>query len=122
MLACCHESLKHQSLQIAEGSACTVVVAAGGYPGGYAKGTPMQVKTPQDEDGVYIFHAGTSRGEDGQLKTSGGRVIAATATGKDLREAVDKAYQGVGMIQFEGMQYRKDIAHRALKQDVKAGR
>jgi phosphoribosylamine-glycine ligase len=61
-----------------------------------------------------LFHAGTSF-SDNTLKTSGGRVIASTATAPTLEEAVAKAYKGVECIQFEGMQYRKDIAGRALK-------
>ncbi|KAK3717244.1 Bifunctional purine biosynthetic protein ADE1 [Vermiconidia calcicola] len=114
MQACCKGSLASQSLSIAPLSACTVVVAAGGYPGSYAKGTVMEVNEPT-QDGMYLFHAGTNLGSDGVLKTSGGRVIAATATGATLREAVDRAYEGVRMISFEGMQYRKDIAYRALR-------
>lgn len=113
MLAACDGDLASQALSISSLSACTVVVAAAGYPGSYPKNTPMQVEEPQ-EAGMYIFHAGTSIGSDGQLKTSGGRVIAATATGATLREAVDRAYKGTKLIQFEGMQFRKDIAHRAL--------
>lgn len=62
-----------------------------------------------------LFHAGTSfdKAED-TLKTSGGRVIASTATAATLEEAVAKAYKGVECIHFEGMQFRKDIAGRAL--------
>jgi phosphoribosylamine-glycine ligase len=63
---------------------------------------------------VVLFHAGTSF-SDNTLKTSGGRVIASTATAPTLEEAVAKAYKGVECIHFEGMQYRKDIAGRALK-------
>lgn len=114
MLACCDGTLASQKLSIAELSACTVVVAAGGYPNSYKRGTPMQVGKPA-EDGVYLFHAGTTISKEGQLKTSGGRVIAATATGKTLREAVDRAYKGVSLIEFEGMQFRRDIAKRALR-------
>jgi phosphoribosylamine-glycine ligase len=114
MQAACNGGLASQKLDIADAHACTVVVAAGGYPGSYAKGTPMTVQQPE-QDGMYIFHAGTGLDAEGQLKTSGGRVIAATATGKTLKEAVDRTYEGVKLIQFEGMQYRKDIAHRALK-------
>lgn len=114
MLACCDGTLSTKTMSIAPLSACTVVVAAGGYPGSYAKGTKMQVQEPTVE-GVYLFHAGTAKGGDGVLKTSGGRVIAATATGQTLKDAVAKAYKGVELIQFEGMQYRKDIAYRALK-------
>jgi phosphoribosylamine-glycine ligase len=65
---------------------------------------------------VVLFHAGTSFSDaDKSLKTSGGRVIASTATAPTLEEAVAKAYKGVECIHFEGMQFRKDIAGRALK-------
>ncbi|KXT01864.1 hypothetical protein AC578_2161 [Pseudocercospora eumusae] len=114
MLACTDGTLSSQKLEVLPESACTVVVAAGGYPGSYAKGTPMEVATPNEKDGIYYFHAGTAL-KDGQLKTSGGRVIAATAVGETLRDAVNKAYEGVKGIKFEGMQYRSDIAHRALR-------
>lgn len=88
------------------------MVAAGGYPGSYAKGTVMTLdQVPED---VVLFHAGTSF-SDNTLKTSGGRVIASTATAATLEEAVAKAYKGVECIHFEGMQFRKDIAGRALK-------
>ena len=114
MVACCEGTLSTKRLDVASLSACTVVVAAGGYPGSYAKGTPMTVKAPREDDDMYVFHAGTTYKND-QLVTSGGRVIAATATGKTLREAVDKAYVGVKGIDFEGMQYRRDVAARALR-------
>ena len=113
MLACCNGTLASQTISIAESSACTVVVAAGGYPGSYLKGTPMDIEQPK-EDGMFLFHAGTTL-KDGQLKTSGGRVIAATAVGRTLQEAVDRAYKGVSLIEFEGLQYRTDIAQRALR-------
>ena len=63
-----------------------------------------------------LFHAGTSFSkEENTLKTAGGRVIASTATAATLEEAVAKAYKGVECIHFDGMQFRKDIAGRALK-------
>jgi phosphoribosylamine--glycine ligase/phosphoribosylformylglycinamidine cyclo-ligase len=74
----------------------------------------MKVADANEAEGSNYFHAGTAL-QNGQLKTSGGRVIAATATGETLKEAVGKAYKAVQGIQFEGMQYRKDIAYRALK-------
>ncbi len=114
MVACCDGTLASHTLSIWPLSACTVVVAAAGYPGSYPKGTPMTVEEPKRED-MYIFHAGTSVSGEGELKTNGGRVIAATATGKTLRDAVDRAYRGVKLIRFEGMQYRRDIAYRALR-------
>lgn len=114
MVACTEGTLSAKSLDLASSSACTVVVAAGGYPGSYPKGTPMEVQDAHEEAGLYYFQAGTTH-KDGKLVTSGGRVIAATATGGTLRDAVDNAYKGVQGIKFEGMQYRKDIAHRALR-------
>lgn len=114
MLACTDGTLASKKIEAAPRSACTVVVAAGGYPGSYPKGTPMQVDEVDEGDGMYVFHAGTSI-KHGKLVTSGGRVVAATATGSSLKEAVDKAYRGVRGIRFDGMQYRKDIAHRALR-------
>ena len=92
----------------------TVVVAAPGYPESYPKNIPMQVgESPKD---ITIFHAGTKLAGD-QLVSSGGRVIAATAVGDSLQAAVDKAYEGVKLINFDGMYYRKDIAHRAFRKE-----
>ncbi|KAH8724787.1 phosphoribosylglycinamide synthetase [Phaeosphaeriaceae sp. PMI808] len=114
MVACAKGSLKDIEVRVSGRSAATVVVAAGGYPAGYKKGTVMRVDDTPDD--VVLFHAGTSYDEsDKTLKTSGGRVIASTATADTLEEAVAKAYKGVDCIHFEGMQYRKDIAGRALK-------
>lgn len=113
MYACTNQSLSTLPITISSESAATVVVAAGGYPGSYAKGTPMTVASSLPEN-VTIFHAGTSLKDD-VLRTSGGRVIASTATGPNLKAAVDRAYEGVKCIQFEGMQYRKDIAAKGLQ-------
>lgn len=112
MVACADGNLSSVDVKVSSRSAATVVVAAGGYPGSYAKGTPMQLD-PVPADTV-LFHAGTSMA-NGQLRTSGGRVIASTATAPTLEEAVAKAYKGVECIHFEGMQFRKDIAGRALR-------
>ncbi len=64
--------------------------------------------------GVEVFHAGTSL-QDGRIYTAGGRVLGVTARGADLQEAVQRAYEAAGKIRFEGMHYRKDIAHRGLR-------
>jgi phosphoribosylamine--glycine ligase/phosphoribosylformylglycinamidine cyclo-ligase len=72
----------------------------------------MQVGSPPAD--TNIFHAGTTI-KNGQLETSGGRVIAAQAVAENLEQAVKKAYEGIGFINFDKMYYRKDIAHRALK-------
>lgn len=115
MLACAKGYLSSVDLKIQPKFSATVVVAAGGYPNSYAKGTPMTVGTPEAGSGITIFHAGTKLvGE--QLQTSGGRVIAANAVGSSLEEAVKKAYEeGIKLISFDKMFYRKDIAHRAFR-------
>ncbi|KAK3062940.1 Bifunctional purine biosynthetic protein ade1, partial [Coniosporium uncinatum] len=100
MWACAEGQLGSVGLRISEKSAATVVVAAGGYPGSYKKAIEMQI-IPVPED-VVLFHAGTAV-KDGKLRTSGGRVIASTASAGTLKEAVNKAYEGVDAIQFEGM-------------------
>jgi phosphoribosylamine--glycine ligase/phosphoribosylformylglycinamidine cyclo-ligase len=89
-----------------------VVACAEGYPGSYAKNRPITLqKVPAD---TFIFHAGTDR-DDKQVLSTGGRVIAATSTAATLEEAVSKAYKGMDTIKFQGMHFRKDIAHRAFK-------
>jgi len=116
MLACAEGQLKEMDLRVRKASAATVVVAAAGYPEGYKKGTPMRLdRTPED---VVLFHAGTTLDEKESppvLRTSGGRVIASTATATKLEDAIKKAYEGVNCIHFDGMQYRRDIGARALR-------
>jgi phosphoribosylamine--glycine ligase/phosphoribosylformylglycinamidine cyclo-ligase len=113
MLACAEGRLANVELKVSEKSAATVVIAAGGYPDSYKKGTEM-TNTPTPED-VVLFHAGTTTSADGKLVTSGGRVIASSAVAGDLKTAIAKAYEGVSSVKFEGMQYRKDIGARALR-------
>ncbi|KAF2756009.1 phosphoribosylamine-glycine ligase [Pseudovirgaria hyperparasitica] len=112
MLASAEGRLNEVPIVVSHRSAATVVVAAGGYPGSYGKG--FDIKLDSVTADTVIFHAGTNF-IDGVLKTSGGRVIAATGVADTLEEAVRKAYEGVGSIHFDKMQYRKDIAARALK-------
>jgi phosphoribosylamine--glycine ligase len=93
-----------------------VVLASGGYPGSYQTGKLISgLADAAVFPGVKVFHAGTAK-RDGQYYTAGGRVLNVTARAADLETAVERAYQAVGKIQFEGMHYRKDIAARALKQ------
>lgn len=114
MLACANGYLDNINITVEPKFSATVVLAAGGYPGSYAKGTPMAVATPPA--GSTIFHAGTVL--DGtQLKTSGGRVIAINSVSDSLRSAVDASYAALAsnVISFEGAFFRKDIAHRAFR-------
>ncbi len=95
--------------------AVCVVMSSGGYPGAFEVGTP--ISGIEDADrlfGVKVFHAGTTR-RDGAYYTSGGRVLGVTARGSDLPQAVERAYDAVMKIRFDGMHYRKDIAARGLK-------
>lgn len=112
MVACTEGWLDALSVKVDQKYSATVVVVAGGYPGPYPKGTPMVVDTPPAD--TVIFHAGTAI-KNGQLQTSGGRVIASQAVAENLEQAVAKAYKGVECIHFDKMFYRKDIAHRAFK-------
>jgi len=112
LVACAEGKLKDVDLRVADKAAATVVVAAGGYPESYKKGTEMKLRLiPKD---VILFHAGTTL-DNGILRTSGGRVIASTAMASTLEDAIKAAYDGVRCIEFEGMQYRNDIGTRALK-------
>lgn len=93
-----------------QGASACVVMTSGGYPGHYDTGKRIVGLTEAGSlPGVAVFHAGTKRsGED--FVTSGGRVLGVTATGDSLEQAVQKAYEAVGKIHFEGAHYRKDIA------------
>ncbi len=93
-----------------------VVLAAGGYPGSYKKGLTIQGINDVPEEGMKVFHAGTAH-ENGEIVTSGGRVLCVTALGSTIAEAQKRAYAGVDKIHFEGMQFRRDIGYRALRGD-----
>ena len=104
------------SVKMRPGASACVIAASGGYPGKYTSGKPIHgISTPPPED-VVVFHSGTAT-KNGHLVTAGGRVLAITAVAPDLRTALDKAYAEITNISFEGMQYRRDIGHRALSQE-----
>jgi phosphoribosylamine--glycine ligase len=90
----------------------SVVMASGGYPGGYETGKTIY-GIDRAAPGVLIFHAGTAFGSDGEIVTSGGRVLAALSSGRTFSEAREGAYAAVAKIEFEGAIYRSDIAARA---------
>ena len=95
------------------GASVCVIAASGGYPGKYAAGRPIHGLPDQPGENVVVFHSGTAV-KDGQIVTAGGRVLAITAMAPDLRTALDLAYAQLAKISFEGMQFRRDIGHRAL--------
>ncbi|OGT90591.1 MAG: phosphoribosylamine--glycine ligase [Gammaproteobacteria bacterium RIFOXYD12_FULL_61_37] len=93
-----------------------IVMAAGGYPGEYAKGLPITGLPRQEQEGVKLFHAGTTE-RDGQAVTSGGRVLCATALGATVGEAQTKAYTLAGKVRWDGVFYRRDIGYRAIERE-----
>lgn len=92
-------------------AAVCVILASGGYPGSYPKGLPIEGLDKVERS--LVFHAGTAL-QDGQLVTSGGRVLGVTALGDDLAAARAQAYADAERIRFEGRHYRTDIAGKAL--------
>ena len=93
-----------------------VVLAAGGYPADYAKGDVINGLDVADSDSGKVFHAGTAL-KDGQVTTSGGRVLCATALGNSVREAQQGAYRLAEQISWNGCFYRKDIGYRAIARE-----
>jgi phosphoribosylamine--glycine ligase len=93
-------------------AAVCVVMASRGYPERYRTGLPIDgIAEAEAKSGVVVFHAGTAL-RDGRLVTAGGRVLGVTAVADDVAGAIDRAYQAVGRIRFDGMHFRKDIGRR----------
>jgi phosphoribosylamine--glycine ligase len=91
-----------------------VVMAAGGYPGDYRKGDTISgIERVAGQDDLVVFHAGTASRE-GRLVTAGGRVLGVTARGATVQAAIDRAYEGVAAISWEGVHFRTDIGAKAL--------
>lgn len=99
-------------------TALGVVLAAAGYPDAPRRGDLIE-RLPESGDDYHVFHAGTEL-TDGQVITSGGRVLCVTALGHNVRTAQRRAYEIAGAIRFDGMQLRRDIGHRAI--DGRTGR
>jgi len=113
--ACAEGRLSETELRWKPGASACVVAASQGYPGSYTVGHPIRgLEAAAEVPGVVVYHAGTSI-DDGVYRTAGGRVLGVTATGPDLEAALRSAYDAIGRISFEGMVYRRDIGHRALK-------
>jgi phosphoribosylamine--glycine ligase len=107
-------TLAHVELKWSSQASVCVVMASGGYPGSYAKGKPiLGLAEAAMLPNVKVFHAGTAKSGD-QIVTNGGRVLGATALGKDLKSAQAAAYTAVEKIHFDGAHFRRDIAAKAL--------
>ena len=105
--------LREEDVAVVKDVAATVIVASGGYPGAYEKGKAIAGLGDAADSGAIVFHCGTKRDGDAVV-TAGGRALSVTGLGATLREAVDRAYAGVSKISFDGMFFRRDIAHRAF--------
>ncbi len=96
------------------GAAVSVVAASKGYPGKYEKGCAIKgLDKVAALDDVIVFHAGTAKEKD-KTVTAGGRVLAVTALGISVANAIKRAYDAMGLIHFSGMQYRRDIGYKAV--------
>lgn len=100
------------NLEIDERTVATVMLVSGGYPEAYEKN--KEIHNLDKVSDCIVFHAGTKLDND-KILTSGGRVLAVTAYGKDLKEALDKCYKNASIISFDKMYYRKDIGFDLLK-------
>ena len=111
MQATTNGTLASTEVKFSKGAACCVIMASKGYPESYDKG--FEIKADDDFD-ACMYVAGAKL-QDDKLLTNGGRVLGITATGDNLKEAIDKAYDAVNKVHFDNAFYRKDIGQRALK-------
>lgn len=107
--------LKTTQIQFKKKSAVAVVLASGGYPGSYEKGKVINgLNNPDLNKNYILFHAGTRKNGD-LFVTNGGRVLNVVAIDNSIPQAIERVYEGVNKISFEGMHYRKDIGKKGLK-------
>lgn len=115
LLACAHGTLAQAPAPVwRDEAAICVVLAADGYPESPVSGSIIRGAEQDFGDGVVVFHAGTSRDDDGTLRAAGGRVLNVCARGATLKEARDKAYAAIAKIDWPGGFHRTDIGWRAL--------
>jgi phosphoribosylamine--glycine ligase len=113
--ACIDGRLEETELRWSRGASACVVASSSGYPGSYKTGLPIiGLADAARVPGVQVFHSGSSRTGD-QVLTGGGRVLGVTAAAVSLEEALGRAYEAMELIHFDGMYYRRDIGHRALR-------
>jgi len=115
LLAGATGQLANTTLDWSPDPSVAIVLAAAGYPGKPTTGDAITGIDAAEALGAKVFHAGTRLDADGNLLTSGGRVLAVTASGPTLPEAIENAYRAAAPIHFQGMQFRKDIGKKGLK-------
>ncbi len=112
--ACARGALTQDSIEWHDKAAVCVVMASGGYPGSFKKGLPISgLDDAAQLDDLVVFHAGTVFNA-GAVVNNGGRVLGVTALGNDVAAAIERAYQGVAIINWQDVHYRKDIGRKAL--------
>ena len=115
-IAACNGELAGQEIDFDPRAAVGVVLAAGGYPGSYPKGDVISGLATNKAEDRKTFHAGTAL-KDGDVVTAGGRVLCATALGESVTSAQKAAYELLNQISWEGVEYRTDIAYRAIARE-----
>lgn len=113
VLASLNGRLEQLDITWSDEAAVCVIMASEGYPASYPKGRVIEGLAKAEAQGALVFHAGTAE-KDGQFVTSGGRVLGVVGRGRDIAQARARAYDAVGVIHFDGMQSRSDIAAKAL--------
>ncbi|HEY9827763.1 MAG TPA: phosphoribosylamine--glycine ligase, partial [Stenomitos sp.] len=117
VMACAKQTLKEVGpIAWKPGVSACVVLAAGGYPGDYKTGDPIQGFEAAAATGAVVFHAGT-RFQDGQVYTDGGRVLAVNALGLNFDQAFANAYRAIAQISFADCYYRRDIGYRVRQSE-----
>jgi phosphoribosylamine--glycine ligase len=112
------ERLAGTKLDWRDGAAVCTVLASAGYPGAYETGKPITIPHDlQDDPDVILLHAGTRRDPEGQLVTSGGRVLGVVGLGPSVTAAVEKSRRAAEAIEFEGKYFRRDIAYREIERE-----
>jgi phosphoribosylamine--glycine ligase len=114
LMAAAEGRLEGERLNWRPGPSVCVVLASGGYPGNFESGKAIHGIEEAEGAGAVVFQAGTRQGPSA-LETAGGRVLGVTASGTDLRSAMDAAYRAAERIEFEGMHYRRDIGQKGLR-------
>jgi phosphoribosylamine--glycine ligase len=114
LLAVADGDISGITLEWHDQAAVCVVLASGGYPGDYRKGDEIHgLDLAAGLDDLVVFHAGTAD-QGGRQVTNGGRVLGVTGRGPTVKAAIERAYQGVAVISWEGMHYRRDIGQKAV--------
>lgn len=112
--ACIDERLDEVEIELVDDASICVVMASKGYPASYEKGHVISgMESLKDKDDVVVFHAGTKSSQE-NIVTNGGRVLGVTASGKDVKTAIKKAYKAVSQIGWDGAYFRKDIGKKAI--------